>query len=389
MNYKYASRMSNLAAGPIANILKVAGKPGIISLAGGLPSPETFPRNAIKQITSNIFEKYGNKIFQYGTSEGLMELREAVANYVSKKDIQCESENVLIFTGAQSALNTIAMLFLDKDNSVAIESPTFLAAVKAFKAYEPNIISLDMDDEGIIPESYETALKNSSLRFTYIIPNFQNPTGQTMSLSRRKLIADLAKKYNSLILEDDPYYELRMKGENLPSLYSLAPENVIHVGSLSKVLSPGLRIGYCICNEEIIHNLCSLKQCIDVHTDHLAQAIAAEYISQGYLESQLEKITQIYSPRLECMASSIKEYMPEIKFVYPEGGMFVWLKFNKNIDTEDFYDECISKGVAFVPGKFFFADTPQADTMRLNFTNVDESNIKKGIKTISEVFRTL
>lgn len=388
MNSKFASRMQNLSSGPISKILKLANNPDIISLAGGFPAPETFPVEIIKKITSGIFDKYGTKIFQYGSSEGLPELRSAIADYIKCKKIDCLADEVVIFTGAQNAINTISMLFLDKNDNVAIESPTFLAAVKTFKAYEADIISLEMDSEGIIPESYEKALKEKNLKFTYLIPNFQNPTGSTMSLKRRKEITDLAKKYNSLIIEDDPYFELRLKGEDLPSLYCFAKENVIHLGSLSKVLSPGLRVGYCICSKELVQNLSSLKQCIDVHTDNLAQAVSAEYIFKGYLTNQLENIRNIYLKRLGVMAEAIKKYLPLAEFNSIEGGMFIWLKLNKNVDTEDIYEECIRKGVAFVPGKYFYSENAQKDTMRLNFTNVDEVNIEKGIGLISEVLNT-
>jgi len=385
--YRFASRMDSIRGGPIGNILKIASKPGIISLAGGLPAPETFPVNKIKNLTQDVYEVYGNRLFQYGMSEGLPELRQTIATYAHKKAISADINNVLICTGAQSALNLIGVLFIDKGDVVGLESPTFLAAVKAFKTYQPDLLGLPMDDEGIIPTSYEAFLSTYNPKFTYIIPNFQNPTGKTMSLQRRHEIIDLAIKYNSLIIEDDPYYELRYMGEHLPSLYSLAPNNVIHTGTLSKVLAPGLRIGYCIASEEITSNLASLKQSSDVHSDHLSQAIAAEYLSHGHLEQQLPTILGLYSKRLDTMIASIQTEFPDISLYKPEGGMFVWLRLNVDLDTESIYETCVQKGVAFVPGKFFYPNHPEQNTMRLNFTNVSEENIRKGIKIIASVLK--
>lgn len=388
---KLASRTKRMPMSAIRELFKVMNKPGMISLAGGAPAPEAFPVEVIKELSSKIIDKYGPATFQYGITEGFNPLRKALSEYVKIKKIDVSEDEVFISTGAQSAINAVAMIMINKGDKIAVESPTFLASLKTFNAYEPEYVSLEMDDEGIIPEIYEEILKNNDIKFTYIIPNFQNPTGKTLSLSRRKQIVEITKKYDAIILEDDPYFELRYIGNNLPSLQSLAPENVIHIGSLSKVFSPGMRLGYFVAPKEISKMMVSAIQGIEVHTNKFAQAIASEYINDGYLDKQLPKIKEIYSSRLNVMLEELKNNLSK-NFVIskPEGGMFVWIQTPKDINIDEVYDKCIEANVAFVPGKYFFVNQDDGlNTIRLNFTNVSEEKIRSGVGEMCVIMNSL
>lgn len=383
-----ASRAKIMDNPGIGEILRVIGKPGMISLAGGLPAPETFPLDIIDSLNRIVMKKYGPVIFQYGQTEGFGPLRKALSDYVKKKSIESGEENIFVSTGSQSILDNIGKIFISKGDKVAVEAPTYLGALQAFNPYEPEYVKLETDDSGLLPESLEKVLSSHNIKFIYLVTNFQNPTGRTIPYERRKKIAEIIKKHNALLVEDDPYGELRYEGEHVKPIKTMAHDNVIYLSTLSKVFAPGLRIGFCVANKDIIYWLAQSKQGVDLHSDSYSQALAAEYLSGGYLDSHLPKILSVYKPRQQAMLNALDEFFPKnFSWSKPEGGMFVWVRC-PGIDTVKLYWKAVENNVAYVPGRFFFTVEGEGlDTLRLNFTNVKEESITNAVKKLGAIFK--
>jgi len=377
---KLSRRIERMDANVIREILKVVGQPGMISLAGGIPAPASFPMEQIQALTELVWEKYGTQALQYDATEGFMPLREALVGYLNQQQVQITSpEEVIVFSGSQSILDTVAKILITPGDKIAIESPSYLGAISAFNPYEPEYAPLATDNDGVIPEALEAVLKTENIKFIYLVPTFQNPTGRTLPLERRQRIAQLIQQYDAILVEDDPYSALRYRGEALPPIHSFAPEHVIYNGTFSKILAPGLRIGYSVAPAEIRQWLVIAKQGADLHANTLGQAIAAEYVTSGYLEAHLPHILNLYGPRQAAMLEALDRSLPEgFEWTQPEGGMFMWVEGPAGLDCEALYWECVKRKVAFVPGKYFHADHSGEATMRLNFTMVDEATIQQG-----------
>jgi len=382
-----ADRTGKMGVNVIREILKVVAQPGMVSLAGGIPAPESFPLEIIQELMEIVVEKYASGAFQYGPTEGFWPLREALAEYLKKRDIHAGAGEILIASGSQGVLDGIGKVLISKGECVAVEAPTYLGALQAFTPYEPEFVQMDTDDDGLIPESLENVLAAGKIKFIYLVPTFQNPTGRTIPLERRRKIADIIKKYNALLVEDDPYGELRYRGRDIPPIKALAPENVVYISTLSKVFAPGLRIGFCHAPGQIRKWLVIVKQGIDLHTSTFNQALAAEYIAGGFLARHLPKIIDLYRPKQEAMLSALDAYFPEgFKWSRPEGGMFLWVEGPEGFDMEDLYWKAVKRNVAFVPGKYFFTSQQEGiETMRLNHTMADGETIDHSIKILSEV----
>lgn len=373
----------------LRELLKQATMPDIISLAGGFPAPESFPTQIIQECVNTIMKTKGTKILQYGVTDGLAELKDALLD-LKKNDLgdTITFESIQITTGSQQALDLLGRSFIDKGDKIAVELPTYLGALQAFNFYKPAYFNLEADGEGPTPESIKKAFL-AHVKFIYLVTDFANPSGSTISLKRRKEIAFLTKKYNGLIIEDSPYKDLRYIGEHLRPLYYFAPHNVIYLGSFSKILAPGLRLGYVIGNPDLIRFLTIAKQGADLFTSGFDQAIATEYITSGALKNHIPKIVALYRPRLEAMLSALEDFFPkDSHWTHPEGGMFVWVTLPKNIDASELLKKTLERKVAFVPGKPFFPPSVKPNvglnTMRLNFTNTSPQVIRKAIKTIAE-----
>ena len=371
----------------IREILKVVSQPGMVSLAGGIPAPDSFPMDKMKELTGRVIEKYGSQAFQYDLTEGFIPLRETLVGYLQKKNIYASVEEFLIASGSQGVLDALGKVLISKGDKIAVEAPTYLGAIQAFRPYEPEFIRMDMDDDGLVPESLEEVLRSHKIKFVYTVPTFQNPTGRSISLERRQQIAAIIQKYQALLIEDDPYSALRYRGNALPAIKTFASENVVYISTLSKVLAPGLRIGICVAPPVIRQWLTIVKQGVDLHTSTFSQAIAAEYIAGGYLTQQLPKIITLYRPKLEAMLHALSKYFPDsFHWSRPEGGMFIWAEGPDGLDMEKLYWKAIEKKVAYVPGKFFFTQPGEGNsTMRLNFTMSDEATIDRAIHTLAEV----
>lgn len=390
-------RLQNLLAGRTAHIrgnairetLKVIGRPGMISLAGGVPAPESFPMEILGELCGLVMEKYGPAAYQYDVTEGFLPLREALAGYLLKKGVTASAGEILVSSGSQGMLDAIGKILISPGDRVAVEAPTYLGAISAFNPYEPRYVRLETDDDGVIPDALEAMLRSGDIKFVYLVPTFQNPTGRTIPLARRRRIADILRNHDALLVEDDPYSDLRYRGEALPPIQSLAPEHVVYIGTLSKILAPGLRIGFCTAPETIRDWLVRVKQGTDLHSGTFGQALAAEYISGGYLQRHLPKILDLYRPKQAAMLDAMSRYFPgTFRWSRPEGGMFIWAEGPEGPDMAEVYRQAVARNTAFVPGKYFFTSEGEGrSTMRLNFTMSEEADIYRAVKVLGEVLR--
>lgn len=373
----------------IPEILRVINQPGMISLAGGLPAPETFPTQIIEKLATLVIKKYNNLAFQYGPTEGLKPLREVLVYFLRKKGVETNFENIGIVSGSQQFLDLIAKVFINPSDYIAVEAPTYIGAIDAFSSYQPKFLEIKTDGEGIVPFDLEQKLKKTKVKFLYLISTFQNPTGRTMSEERRKEVAAVIQKFNLLTIEDDPYGSLRYRGETKKPLQFFAPNQVIYLSTFSKILSPGLRIGFYVAPKDVFRLINIAKQTTDLHTNTFSQLIAAEYLYTGDFKNHLPKIIEIYKKRQRAMLDALEKYFPKnFSWSKPEGGMFIWLEGPKTFDSLKTYWQVIEKKVAYVPGCYFFVKKGQGkNTFRLNFTNISEEKIIEAIKRLSEVIR--
>lgn len=388
---RLAGRTRLMKANAIREILKVVSNPAIISLAGGLPSPESFPMEIIKELTDRVFKTYSSTAFQYDLTEGFLPLREELCRLLETRGIKTEPNAVHVTSGSQGVLDAVAKVLISKGDKIALEAPTYLGALSAFNPYEPEYIRMDMDDEGLIPESLEDTLSKHSIKFIYLVPTFQNPTGRTISLEHRIQIARIIQKHDTLLVEDDPYSALRYKGDPVAPIKTLAPDNVIYISTLSKIFAPGLRIGFYVAPENLRQWLVMSKQGVDLHTNTLGQALAAEYLKGDFLASHLPRIINLYKPRQETMFEAITSQFPaSFSCARSDGGMFLWVTGPKGFDMIRLYQKSIENNVAFVPGKFFFTDEKEGiETMRLNYTMADEKTIQTAIGRIADTIRKM
>jgi len=382
-----ADRTRLMDVNVIREILKVVSQPGMVSLAGGIPAPESFPMEIMRELTAIVIDKYGSAAFQYDPTEGFGPFREILVDYLQLKGISARKEEILVASGSQGVLDAVGKVLISKGDKVAVEAPTYLGALQAFTPYEPEYIRLDTDEDGLIPASLENVLDRGGVKFIYLVPTFQNPTGRSIPLGRRQKIAVIIKKYDALLIEDDPYSSLRYRGSDIPTLKSLAPDNVVYISTLSKVFAPGLRIGFCVAPALIRKWLVIVKQGTDLHSSTFNQALAAEYIAGGYLARHLPNIIKLYRPKQEAMLAALDKYFPKkFRWSRPEGGMFIWVEGPRGFDMEKLYWKAVEKNVAYVPGKYFFTDPGEGiETMRLNYTMIDEETIDRSIKILAEV----
>lgn len=390
MDTRFSRRSSMVKASDVRELLKITERPEVISFAGGMPAPELFPIEQMKIVSDRVLGKSGQRALQYSTTEGCLPLREQIVKLMSRTGIGAEANRVLITTGSQQGLDLTGKVFIDEGDTVICEKPTYLAAINAFNAYMPNFAEVGMDEDGMIMEELEECLKvNPDAKFIYTIPDFQNPTGRTMSLDRRKKIIEIAQKFDVVIIEDNPYGELRYEGERLPAIKHFDTEGrVVYLGTLSKILSPGLRVGWVYASQDIITKYILFKQGADLHTNTVAQMQASEFMNMYGTEHHIRKLIEVYKGRRDIMTDAISREFPEgIKATKPQGGLFLWLEFPGNINGRDLLKRCLEKNVAFVPGGSFFANGGNENTARLNFSNAKEEKIVEGIERMAEALR--
>lgn len=389
---QFSNLAMNLKASEIRELLKLTTMPEIISFAGGLPAPELFPTEDLKKVDEAVLTKEGQAALQYGTTEGYTPLREQIAGRMKKSFmVDCTPENIVITSGSQQGLSLLAQIFLNPGDVVLVESPTYLGAINAFKLCGPEFVEVPTDDKGIIPEELEKILAKygDRVRMMYVIPEFQNPTGITWPMERRKAFMDIINRYDFPVLEDDPYGELRFDGDKVPSLKSMDTKgNIIFLGSFSKILMPGLRIAWMVADPVIIDKVVKLKQAVDLQSSSFGQRQTSFFIDMYDLDAHVAKIKELYKKRRNLMCDSMKEYFPEgITFTYPEGGLFTWVTLPEGMDAKELMPKVLAKNVAYVPGGPFYPHGGNANHFRLNYSNMPEERIVEGIKRLAEVLK--
>jgi 2-aminoadipate transaminase len=389
--WQLSERARKLTSSAIREILKVTERPEVISFAGGLPSPATFPAEEMREASDRILRDSPAAALQYSATEGYLPLREWIAARYSNKSSangpQIRPSQVLITTGSQQALDLLGKVLICPDSPVLVETPTYLGALQSFSMYEPRYVQVATDDNGLIPEALTPEL-TASARLLYAQPNFQNPTGRRLPLERRRALAAMAQTAPFPIIEDDPYGALDYAGEPLPTMLSMAPNHIVHLGSFSKVLAPGLRIGYIIAPEELHFKLVQAKQATDLHTPSFTQRIVHEVIKDGFLDTHVPTIRALYRDQCAAMLSALERFMPQgVSWNRPEGGMFVWVKLPEHIDTMKLLEEAVAQNVAFVPGGPFYANEAQHNTLRLSFVTVPPAKIDEGVARLADLIR--
>jgi len=389
--YVFSRRAQKLTSSTIREILKITERPGVISFAGGLPSPEGFPITRMREAFDHVLEARGDAALQYGPTEGYAPLRAWVAEDMRCHGAQVSPDEVLIVSGSQQALDMLGKLFIDPGSRVLVEAPSYLGALQSFSLCEPEFAAVPTDEHGLIPEAIDETLA-AGARFIYALPNFHNPTGLTLDLARRQALVQRCARLGLPIVEDDPYGELRYAGEPLPSLLGLgraAGATVIRLGTFSKVLAPGLRLGYVVAPRDIIAKLVQIKQATDLHTATLTQMAVHETLRGDFLAQHLPRVRALYRRQCGYMLEAMREHFPDTaRWTRPEGGMFIWVTLAPGIDTASLLREAVARNVAFVPGAPFFAGAePQANTLRLSFVTVPEERIRAGIAVLGGLIR--
>jgi 2-aminoadipate transaminase len=388
---RFAKRLDLLDSSDIGDLLRLIARPDIISFAGGLPAPELFPVEALKQAGLAVMEEMGTIACQYSSTEGLPQLREKIVERMAvKNNIHATPEQVLITSGSQQGLDFAARVFIDKGDVILVESPSYLGAINAFKACEPTFIEVPTDDGGMVMEELEKVLATTeNVKMIYVIPDFQNPTGRTWSLERRTKFMEIVNKYEVPVIEDNPYGELRFENDTMPALKSLDTKGlVVYLGTLSKIMVPGFRLGWVCAEDEILSKFNTMKQGADLQTSTLTQLQANKYMDMNNLDEHVNKIREVYKHRRDVMMKAMKEYFPkEAKFTYPDGGLFTWVELPDYIDTKEMALQCLEKKVAYVPGGSFFPNGGKNNCFRMNYSCMSDEKIIEGVKALAEVIQ--
>ena len=383
--------MEALNGSEIRELLKLIEKPEVISFAGGLPAPELFPIEEMKEISRIVLEESGTQALQYSTTEGFQPLREQIARRMnSKNKTNVTKDDILITNGSQQGLDFAGRVFLNEGDVVLCESPSYLGAINAFKSYGSKFIEVPTDKDGMIMEELEKILEvTENVKMIYVIPDFQNPTGITWTLERRKKFIEIISKYEIPVLEDNPYGELRFKGESLPSLKSMDKKGlVIFLGTFSKILCPGYRLGWTCAYQNILKKFIFVKQVADLQASSISQIEVSKFIDLYNLDNHVKKINEVYARHRDLMLETMKEEFPEgVEYTYPEGGLFIWVELPKHLDSRIIMKDCLANNVAYVPGRSFFPNGGTENCFRLNYSNMSDDRIVEGIKRIGLVLR--
>ncbi|MFZ6656606.1 PLP-dependent aminotransferase family protein [Undibacterium sp. TJN19] len=386
IDWKFSERAEQLQSSAIREILKVTMRPEVISFAGGLPSPETFPVDRMRAAFDKVLTQQGKSALQYGPTDGYAPLREFLADSLSTSDSKILPEQLLMVSGSQQGLDLLGKVLVDEGSKILVETPSYLGALQAFSVYRPQFESVDTDDHGVIPAS--VAAKGEGARLMYALPNFQNPTGRTLSVERRFELVETCARMGIPLIEDNPYGDLCYSGEPLPKMLNMNPGGVIYMGSFSKVLTPGIRLGYVVGPTALIRKLEQAKQAADLHTAQLTQMVVYEVIKDGFLGEHIPTIRSFYAKQCSVMLDAMSKHFPEgVSWTKPEGGMFVWVTLPKHMDSKQLLDEAIQQNVAFVPGGPFYANNPETNTLRLSFVTVSPERIYEGIEKIGKLIK--
>ncbi len=385
----YSQRANKMTSSIIRELLKYTQQPDIISLAGGMPASEAFPIREVREACNYVLEKMGPQALQYGPTEGYPPLKEYLAESMQKYGIPAVQGNILLTNGSQQALDLIGKVFINEGDAVITGGPTYLGALQAWTLYGPRYLTVPLDENGMQVDHVEDILKREKVKFIYVLPNFHNPAGVTLSLERRHKLVQIAAKYGVFIVEDDPYGELRYEGEDIIPIIALHKENTIYLSTFSKTLSPGIRLGWIVAPERVIAKLVQAKQGADLHTGTFVQYIASDICNRGLLKQHVKYIRRLYRERRDVMLAAMEKYFPPgVTWIRPQGGLFLWVTLPKQVDTEKLLKIALEEEkVAFVPGTAFY---PQGDSsgrhcMRLNFSNATPEQIEEGIRRLGKV----
>lgn len=386
MQPAFSKNIANMSGNVIREILKLTQQPDIISFAGGMPANDSFPVESLQEISALTFDKHSRSIFQYGTSEGFMPLREFIVDWMADKGVKTETDEVLITSGSQQGIDLISKTFLNPGDGVVIENPTYHAAIQSFTLYGANLTFGESDERGFIPQSLISAADKEKSKLLYLVANFQNPTGISLAKERRQELVDSMNKLEMILIEDDPYGDLRYSGEVINPVKSFDTNNrVVYLGSFSKNISPGLRVGFAVGPKEVIRKMVIGKQAADVHSCNLAQAIIYEFCAGGLIKPHIESLKVRYRKKRDLMLDMMKEHFPpSVTWAKPEGGLFIWAKLPAGASSAALLKIAVNEKVAFIPGHNFHAGGGGDNTLRLNFSNASESQIEEGISSLGQ-----
>ena len=388
----YSERIKSTPSSFIREILKVTQNAEIISFAGGLPNPISFPQEELKVSMDRITSQFGGKIYQYSTTLGLDSLRPYIVDRYKKLwNMDITIDNVIITTGSQQALDLIGKVFINEGDNVMVEKPSYLGLLQSFCMYRANFVQTQLNEDGLDIEDLKRTLKEYKPKVAYLIPNFQNPTGLTYTKENREKVFEEIKNEDMILIQDDPYGELRFEeGKRIPYIGVNQTRKNIYLGSFSKIVTPGMRLGYAIADKEIIKMLETAKQASDLHSNIFGQYLISDYLQNNDLDKHIEKIKKLYKTQATAMISAMEEFFPNnVKFTYPKGGMFTWVTIEEGKDVLTLFDKAIAKNVAFVPGHPFYVNPDKVNTLRLNYTNANEQTIKTGIERLAQALREI
>jgi len=386
--WRFSPHVLNLQASAIREILKISAQPGVISFAGGLPAPEMFPLDELKEASVKVIDKYQSTALQYSLSMGIPPLRESIAERETRLGSPTKPENILITSGSQQGIKLLGMAFTDPGDYIITEYPTYVGAIQAFDFCQIRYAPVSMDQDGMLVDQVEDAIKKYNPKMIYTVSTFQNPTGITMSLDRRKALVELAVKYNIPIIDDNPYSEIRFAGEHVPTMKEVGGDAVVSLGTFSKICAPGLRIAWMNGPAEVLISFEKIKQGMDLHSSTYAQYIIDEFIRSGKIEGHIKKLRINYGEKRNLMIKEMEKYFPaEVTWTRPEGGLFLWSEMPMSMSSRELLPKAIEKKVAYVHGSPFFPDRKGDNAFRLNFSNATLENITEGIKRLGQVIK--
>lgn len=382
---QYSDKILKTPSSFIRNILKVTGEADVISFAGGLPNPISFPTEKLREAINRSIDEHGTKLFQYSTTQGYLPLREYIAaKYKTTYGLDIHPDEVFITTGSQQALELIGKVLINKGDGIIMEAPGYLGAIQAFMLTEPTFYSVTLEEDGLNVEELEKQLQNPNVKMIYTVPNFHNPTGITYSREKRETIYEVVKKYNVVLIEDDPYGELRFRGETLPYIGGGRLENSVLLGSFSKTVTPGMRLGWIVTkNKELMAHIETAKQATDLHTNIFSQYVIHDYLVNNEYKEHVAKIVNLYREQSDAMLAAMDKYFPStVKYTKPEGGMFIWVTLEEGVSALELFEKSMEQKVAFVPGDPFYTHPENVNTLRLNYTNSTPEMIEEGIRRL-------
>ena len=384
IQWQFSQRAEQLQSSAIREILKITMRPEIISFAGGLPSPLTFPVERMREAYDAVLSRTGKVALQYGPSDGYAPLREWIADSLSTSDCRIVPEQVLMLSGSQQGLDLLGKVLVDEASKVLVETPSYLGALQAFSVYRPEFVSVATDEDGLVPEALDAV--GQGARLLYSLPNFQNPTGRSMTLERRVALVEACARLRVPLIEDDPYGALSYNGEPLPKLLNMNPAGVVYMGSFSKVLTPGIRLGYAVAPVPLARKMEQAKQATDLHTAQLTQMVVHEVVKDGFLTEHIPTIRKLYAAQCQSMLDALQEFFPTgATWTRPQGGMFIWVTLPAHINSMELLEAAVAQNVAFVPGAPFYANTPASNTLRLSFVTVPPEQIRIGVEKLGKL----